>query len=115
MSDQPVVPSGPKEVPLERVDRKPLPARRRVRRSLGGVGSLGERGWPVNPTSALMLAGTSVLLLVARSFLTRLAHHFGQHSADLAAKRMFGDRPPARPQTDAEEVTIWMMIRVRRK
>ena len=95
MSDQPVVPSEPKEVPLERVDRKPL--------------------WPVNPTSALMLAGTSVLLLFARGFLTRLAQHLGQHSADLAAKRMFGDRPPARPQTDAEEVTIWMMIRVRRK
>ena len=95
MSDQPVVPSGPKEVPLERVDRKPQ--------------------WPVNPTSALMLAGTSVLLLVARSFLTRLAHHLGQRSADLAAKRMFGDRPTTRPQTDAEEVTIWMVIRVRRK
>ena len=69
----------------------------------------------MKPTSALMLAGTSVLLLVARSFLVRLAHHLGQHSADLAAKRMFRDRPPARPQTDAEEVTIWMMIRVRGK
>jgi hypothetical protein len=95
MSDQPAVPSGPKEVPLERVDRKPL--------------------WPVNPTSALMLAGTSVLLLVARSFLTRLAHHLGQHSADLAAKRMFSGRPTVQPKTDAEEVTLWMMIRVRRK
>ena len=95
MSEEPVVPPEPKEVPLERVDRKPR--------------------WPMKPTSALMLAGTSVLLLVARSFMVRLAHHLGQHSADLAAKRMFGGRPPARPQTDAEEVTIWMMIRVRRK
>jgi hypothetical protein len=94
MSDHPVVPSGPKEVPLERVDRKPL--------------------WPVNPTSALMLAGTSLLLLFGRSFLTRLAQHLGQRSADLAARRIFDARPPV--QTGgAEEVTIWMMIRVRRK
>ena len=115
MSEEPIVPSEPKEVPLERVDRKPPPARRLVRRSFSEGGSLGKRGWPMKPTSALMLAGTSVLLLVARSFLVRLAHHLGQHSADLAAKRIFGGRPPARPQTDAEEVTIWMMIRVRRK
>jgi hypothetical protein len=96
MSDQPVVPSEPKEVPLERVDRKPL--------------------WPVNPTSALMLAGTSVLLLFGRSFLTRLAHHLGQRSADFAAKRMFGPRPSVPSQRDTdEEVTLWMVIRVRRK
>ena len=70
----------------------------------------------MNPTSALMLAGTSLLLLFGRSFLTRLAHRLGQHSADLAANRMFDARPPMRSQGgDTEEVTIWMMIRVRRK
>jgi hypothetical protein len=94
MPDHSVVPSGPREVPLERVERR----------------------WPVNPTSALMLAGTSLLLLFGRGFLTRLAHHLGQHSADLAANRMFGARPPVRPQErDTEEVTLLMMIRIRRK